>query len=94
MAYSHGFGRKQVRIEYLVRRHSDVEFQVKKIADGETLLEAYTVTVPRDLSSKQQPRCDCMAWITGKTRPCKHHGYVARFIQAGEPIPFSINPKE
>ena len=89
MSYAAGFGRKATQIEYLVHRHSNVEFQVKKLADGETLLETYTVVI----AQHKQPRCDCMAWITGKTRPCKHALMVAKFIQAGEP-PVFVLPKE
>lgn len=88
MAYSAGFGRKQTQIEYVVQRIAGTAFKVKKLADGEQLLETYEVDLTQMMKDKKGnplARCTCMAWRSGKTRPCKHIQIVAAFLYQGEP---------
>lgn len=87
MSYAHGFGRKQVEIEYTVsdKPGTDDQYLITKLADGEEKLEQYTaVLTPR--SNTQKSMCACMAWRSGRTRPCKHIKLVLRWILEGKPM--------
>lgn len=83
MSYSSGFGQPRPIIEYYIRRSGD-HFEVAKFANGSEPLDVYEVEYA------SRPRCSCMAWRSGKTRPCKHVAMVAKFLAAGEPQPFLI----
>lgn len=85
MSYANGFGRPKQIIEYYIKAKGDNHFSVAKFAGGgDQPLEEYEVVM------QKKPICNCMAWITGKTRPCKHAGMVQKFIDAGQPVPFVL----
>lgn len=70
-----------MKSEYFFGSFGDRLFTVTKFEVGsEEPLDSYLVD-----HSKSSPKCDCPAWTSGKTRPCKHIRMVEQFIKAGEP---------
>lgn len=84
MAFSYGFGRKKESIEYVVGRKADGSYSVSKFQGSDVPLEVYGVdynTSMRDRKGQALSRCECMAWRSGKTRPCKHIDMVALYVR-------------
>ena len=75
-------------LEYYVKRTHNApnEFQVSKFEGGEQPENEYRVLW--HFTSAVGNKCDCMAWRSKRTRPCKHIRMVEAFINAGEPIPY------
>ena len=72
-----------MNLEYYVRRSvGGHAFDVSKF-DNFGPLRLYEVHYPNG-------SCECMAWRSNKTRPCKHFAMVKEFIAAGEPQPFLL----
>lgn len=70
--------------EYYVRRLPEWgTFQVAKF-DGDS--EPAAVYTLRGGAGKL--KCDCPAYLLGRTRPCKHLPMVLAFIKAKESSPF------
>lgn len=79
-----------MNIEYYIKRSSDGPntFQVSKFEGDEQPKNEYRVVFhPVKLYIS---KCDCMAWRSKHTRPCKHIAMVQEFINAGEPQPFLL----
>ena len=75
-------------LEYYVKETNNAphEFEVAKFEGGAQPEEVYRVLWnPAKLFAC---KCDCMAWRSKKTRPCKHQKMVQDFIGAGKPQPF------
>lgn len=78
-------------IEYYVKRKGGTEFEVAKFTGDSTPEATYQVDWS---SSFSKGRCDCMAYRSGKTRPCKHMKLVQAFILQGEPEGHCYSPQE
>lgn len=82
MSYANGFGKKQgAPAEYIIAA-SNVKglYTVAKFLGGDQPVETYAV----EMNEQRQQSCQCMAWISKKTRPCKHGGMVQAFQDTGE----------
>lgn len=73
------------QVEYIISNIGPSLYRVSKFEGGEQPKDQYDV----DMSKKNKP-CKCLAWKSGKTRPCKHGAMVQAFIDAGEPNDFVI----
>lgn len=81
MSLNNKFAR--VSIEYIVCEDAGGDaWEVQKLENGERIIETYAVGPDR----KFERACTCMAFISGKTRPCKHMRLVTRWIGEGRPI--------
>jgi hypothetical protein len=67
-------------VEYIIACIGPNLYTVTKFGGGEAPLDSYQVDM-----SKKLLECQCMAWYSGKTRPCKHGKMVQQYINAGEP---------
>ena len=67
--------------EYYIKHAGAQAFTVSKFDGGEAPLEVYNVdySLSQKLRGKPASRCDCMAWRSGKRRPCKHIDMVALY---------------
>ena len=77
-------------IEYYIKRSGDILFTITKFINGDQPSEQYEVKVRLQNGKPVQLGCECMAFKTKKTRPCKHFKMVVDFLIAGEPQPFNI----
>ena len=75
-------------LEYYIKRTNNApnEFQVSKFEGDEQPENEYRVLY--HFASSTGNKCECMAWRSKRTRPCKHITMVRAFINAGEPIPY------
>lgn len=67
-------------MEYIFHSRGDGSYMISKFDDGPQPLETYTVAM-------DQPKrpCDCGAWRSRKTQPCKHSAMIQAWIDAGKP---------
>ena len=78
MSFANGFGKKQSgQVDYQFARDEDGSIRVTKWAGTEEPLDEYKVQLGGP--------CECPAWQSKRTRPCKHHGMATAWVEAGEP---------
>lgn len=72
------------QIYYKIQPQADPrKFDVNKLSEDFDLMESYTVTL-----ATPRAFCTCPSY----KRPCKHVGYVQRFVAMGSPKNAFLNP--